>query len=209
MTPERAEQVIPAIIVVVAYAHAGLPSAASESRLLGHVGECAVAIVLEKMRGGCFAGGPVRVEPVSIGQIDVEPSVIVIVKEGDAAALRLDDDSFLCRRLPRHWECVRPAFSATSMNWTGEAGAVITAAFSLRPFHSMSRAESSSLSSRELPSTKKDDPRKRRRGMIIECVDYSAVAQDCRNNVRGASHRPRTLGNGCGTIPAPSFTAMI
>ncbi len=99
-TPERAEQVVPAIVVVVAHAHAGLPSGPPKSGLLGHVGEGAVAIVLEKMRGGLFPCGPVRVEPVSIGQIDVEPSVIVIVEEGDAAAFRLDDDALLVDASP-------------------------------------------------------------------------------------------------------------
>ena len=100
VTPERAEQVIPAIVVVVANAHAGLPSGSSKSGLLGDVGESAVAIVLEEMRGGLFSGGPVRVEPASIGEIDVEPSIIVIVKEGDAAAFRLDDDALLVDASP-------------------------------------------------------------------------------------------------------------
>src|SRR5208337_3208872 len=63
VTPERAEQVIPAIVVVVAHAHARLPSGPSKSGLLRHVREGAVAIVLEKMRGGFFPRGPVRIEP--------------------------------------------------------------------------------------------------------------------------------------------------
>src|ERR1700758_2076415 len=52
------------------------------------------------MRGGLLPRSPVRVEPASIGEIDVEPSVIVIIKEGDAAAFRLDDDSFLVDASP-------------------------------------------------------------------------------------------------------------
>src|SRR5215469_13615913 len=70
----------------------------------------------------------------------------------------------------------RPACSATSMNWTGDAdagvgGAFVTAAFTWNrspSFHSGVMSVSSSV----LPSTKEEDPRNRRRGMIIVFRHY-------------------------------------
>src|SRR5579863_5869064 len=52
------------------------------------------------MCGRLFSGRPVRIEAVSVGEIDVEPSVIVIVKKGNAAAFCLDNDSFLIDASP-------------------------------------------------------------------------------------------------------------
>ena len=54
--PERAEQVVPSVVVVVAYANAGLPAGAANSGLLSDVSECAVAIVFIQVGGGYLAG---------------------------------------------------------------------------------------------------------------------------------------------------------
>src|SRR3984957_4601669 len=66
---------------------------------------------------------------------------------------------------------VRPACWATSTYWTGEVVGLDTAA-STRPrslhFHrGVARASVSVL-----PSMKREEPRKRRRGKIIDCDDY-------------------------------------
>src|ERR1019366_2970531 len=100
VTPERAEQVIPSIVVIVAYAYARLPPRPSEARLFRDVCEGTVTVVLEKMRGGLFPGSPVRVQPASIREIDVEPSVIIVVKECDAAAFRLNNDALMVDTSP-------------------------------------------------------------------------------------------------------------
>src|SRR5215469_8839131 len=66
---------------------------------------------------------------------------------------------------------VRPAFSATSMNWTGDAGDVETAAFTCHRSPSFHNGVVR-VSSRLLLSMNSEDPRKRRRGMIIGFFDY-------------------------------------
>src|SRR5205809_2534635 len=58
VSPKAAEQVVPAIIVVVAHADAGLPASARESGFFRDIGKRAVAVVLEELRGGCLALGP-------------------------------------------------------------------------------------------------------------------------------------------------------
>ncbi len=56
-----------------------------EAGLDGDVGEGAVAIVLEQVRGRLFAFGEAFQTP-SVDQEDVEPAIVVVVVEGDAAA---------------------------------------------------------------------------------------------------------------------------
>ena len=46
VAPEAAEQIVPAVVVVVAHADAGLPTGARQARFFGDVGKRAVAIVL-------------------------------------------------------------------------------------------------------------------------------------------------------------------
>ena len=74
------------------------------------------------MGGGLFARGPVCIETASIGEVDIEPAVLVVIEERDAASLGLDDDALLVDSAPDVRECASPAFSATSINCTGEAG---------------------------------------------------------------------------------------
>ena len=57
VTPIAAEQIVPAVIVVVAHADAGAPAGAAQAGLFRHVGERSVAIVLEQVLGGRLAGG--------------------------------------------------------------------------------------------------------------------------------------------------------
>ena len=50
MSPETAKQVIPAVVVIVADAHSGLPPGASQAGFLGDIGEGSVTIILEQLR---------------------------------------------------------------------------------------------------------------------------------------------------------------
>ena len=52
------------------------------------------------MRGRCFSGGPTRIEPVSIGEVDVEPSVVVVVEEGQSAPFGLNDGALVVDTAP-------------------------------------------------------------------------------------------------------------
>jgi hypothetical protein len=76
VSPEAAEQIVPAIVVVVADADAGLPAGAREAGFLGDVGEGSVAIVLVEMRSGRLSRRPVLAEARSVGQVNIEPAVV-------------------------------------------------------------------------------------------------------------------------------------
>src|SRR5689334_18900838 len=66
---------------------------------------------------------------------------------------------------------VKPAFSARSMNWTGDVGGVVAAASTRNRSPSL-HSGVVSVSSKPVPRTKSEDPRKRRRGTIICWFDY-------------------------------------
>ena len=100
VSPEAAEQVVPAVVVVVAHADAGLPAGAPQAGFFGDVGESAVAIVFVEMRGGSLAGRPVGVEACAVGQINVQPAVVVVVEKGQAAAFGFDDVTLVIDRAP-------------------------------------------------------------------------------------------------------------
>jgi len=61
----------------------------SDSSLSGHVGECAVAIVLEEMRSGLVARWK-AFEARSVYQENIQPAVIVVIVKGDSAAGRFE-----------------------------------------------------------------------------------------------------------------------
>ena len=79
------EQVFEAVVVVVADADALSPAGVGHAGLCGDVGESAVAIVLEEMRGGLLAGGEAFEAP-AVDQKNIQPAVVVVVVESDAAA---------------------------------------------------------------------------------------------------------------------------
>jgi len=56
-----------------------------EARFGGDIGESTVAIVLEKMIGGLLAGGK-AFEARAVDEKNVQPAVVVVIIEGDAAA---------------------------------------------------------------------------------------------------------------------------
>src|SRR5450432_1052400 len=67
VSPEAAEQIVPAVIVVVTHADAGLPTGASDAGFFSDVGEGAVAIIFVEMSCGSCAGWPVSVEARTVG----------------------------------------------------------------------------------------------------------------------------------------------
>src|SRR5438105_15114028 len=54
--------------------------------LRGHVGECAIAIVLEQAVGRLRALGIFGIKARTIDQENVEPAIVVVVEKGGAAA---------------------------------------------------------------------------------------------------------------------------
>ncbi len=83
------EQVVVAVVVVVADADALSPSGVLEPGLQRDVGKGAVAIVLEQVVEGLFARRK-AFEPPAVDEEDVEPAVVVVIVEGDAAARGLE-----------------------------------------------------------------------------------------------------------------------
>src|SRR5256885_1323600 len=79
--PEAAEQIVPSVVVEVTHAHAGLPTGAGQAGFRRDIGECSIAVVLVKMRGGRLSYGPRFAQAGSIGQIDIEPAVMVVVEK--------------------------------------------------------------------------------------------------------------------------------
>src|SRR5271157_2416581 len=52
------------------------------------------------MRCRRFPGRPVRIEPVAVREVDVQPSVLVVVEKGQSAALGLNDDPLVVDAAP-------------------------------------------------------------------------------------------------------------
>ena len=100
MPPEATEQVIPSIIVVVADTDPRLPAGTRQAGFCGHIGEGSVAIVLIEMGGGRLTCGPLGVKSRAVGQVDIEPAVVIIVEEGNPAAFRLNDVLLMVGRTP-------------------------------------------------------------------------------------------------------------
>ena len=121
MSPEAAEEVVASVVVVVADADAGLPAGAGQSGFFGDVGESSVAIVFVQMRGRSFSGGPLLVQLRAVGEVDVKPSVVVIVEKGEAAAFGFDDVALVIGGAPDVGDG-RPASLATSTNTTASFG---------------------------------------------------------------------------------------
>jgi hypothetical protein len=79
------EKIVPAIVVVVADTAGLAPAGAGEAGFLRDIGEGAVAIVLEEMADRFLSLGKSLKAPAVV-ELDVEPVVLVVVKEGRATA---------------------------------------------------------------------------------------------------------------------------
>ena len=78
LAPVGDEQIVVAVVVVVADADALSPAGVDESGFGGDVGEGAVAIVFEEMVGGLLSGGK-AFEARAVDEEDVQPAVVVVV----------------------------------------------------------------------------------------------------------------------------------
>src|SRR5262249_37426518 len=87
LPPVRDEKIVETIIIKIPYGDRRCPACPMESRLLGHVGESAVAVVPVETIGGAlraFNRGAAQDK-------DVEPTVVVVVQEGSPAAYRFEN----------------------------------------------------------------------------------------------------------------------
>src|SRR5262249_57749293 len=69
VAPEAAEKIVPAVVVVIADAYAGLPSGARQPGFFGYVGKRSVAIVFVEMRGWRLSRRPFRAQPRPVGEL--------------------------------------------------------------------------------------------------------------------------------------------
>jgi len=84
-SPVGDEQIGIAIVVVVTDATSLSPARAGQACLLRDVGESAVAIVVKQVAGGVAI--PLRRNKAcSIHQKDIEPAIVVVIEQGEAAS---------------------------------------------------------------------------------------------------------------------------
>src|SRR3984885_13705527 len=81
VTVKATEQIIPSVIVIVAHAHTRLPASARQTRVLRYVSKRSITVVFIQMRGRGFCGWPGCIQTRPIGQINIQPTVIVKVEK--------------------------------------------------------------------------------------------------------------------------------
>src|SRR5208282_1498066 len=69
----------------------GLPAGTGKAGFGGDVSEGSVPVVVIELGGRRLAWRPGRVQPSSIGEINVNPAVLIVIEEGDTASLGLND----------------------------------------------------------------------------------------------------------------------
>ncbi len=79
------ENIVEAVVVVIADANALSPAVMDQTGFCGDVGEGAVAIIFEKMRNWFLALGK-SFEAPAVHQENIQPVVVVVIVESDAAA---------------------------------------------------------------------------------------------------------------------------
>src|SRR4029077_9899939 len=78
------EEIVEAVVVVIADADGLPPAGMNEARLSGDVGESTVAIIFVQAIGGLLAGRK-AFQTRAIHQENIEPAIVVVIVEGDAA----------------------------------------------------------------------------------------------------------------------------
>src|SRR5437667_2350889 len=79
------EEILKAVIVVIANADALSPAGVGYTSLQSNVGECAVSIILEKMRRRLLAPGE-TFQARSIQQKNIQPTIVIVIVKSHAAA---------------------------------------------------------------------------------------------------------------------------
>src|SRR6266566_1719822 len=85
----------PAVVVVIAHSHAKAPSLVRHARLGRYVGESAVVIVVQQHSARGWFSPLEGSKCGSIEQIDVQPAVVVIIKQSHARTKRLENSCLL------------------------------------------------------------------------------------------------------------------
>jgi hypothetical protein len=87
----RDVQIRPPVVVVVAGGNSEAPAFVGHTGAFGDVRELEIAIVAKERGARSGLGSPYRTRRRTVDQVDVEPSIIVDIDQGDAAGRRLED----------------------------------------------------------------------------------------------------------------------
>ena len=79
------EEIVEAVVVIIADAHGLSPAGVGEAGLERHIGEGAIAIIFEEVTDRLLSFGETFQAP-PIDQKDIEPAIVVVIVEGDAAS---------------------------------------------------------------------------------------------------------------------------
>ena len=88
-------QVVIAVIIIIRDRHSHRPSRVRHSCVGRHVLECPISTIAVERSVRSGAAGQSRFDRVRIYQIDIEPAVVVEVKQGNASAHALDNVTFV------------------------------------------------------------------------------------------------------------------
>ena len=88
LTPAGDEDVVEAVVIVVAHGNAGSPHATPQPGFRGDIGKRAVAVILIQS-DDCLVGR--RLQAAAGQDHDVLPAIVVVIEEGHAASHGLDD----------------------------------------------------------------------------------------------------------------------
>src|SRR5581483_3362210 len=86
IAPVGDKQVVVTVVIVIAYANALPPAGARKTGLDSDIRKSTVSIVLVESICGLLAFRILRVETGTVHEKDVEPTVVVVIEEGGAAA---------------------------------------------------------------------------------------------------------------------------
>ena len=103
MSPEAAEEIVPAVVVVIADADTGLPAGAREAGFFRDIGKSSVAVVFVQMGCGSFPRRPVGVEARSVRQINIQPAVMIVIEKRQSTTFGFNDVFFLIDAAPDVW----------------------------------------------------------------------------------------------------------
>ena len=103
MPPKAAKEVVPAIVVIVPDTYPCSPARSGQPGARGNIAKCTVPIVLVEVRCRGILGSIGFSKTNSIGQVNIEPTIVVVIKEGEATSLPLDDVLLTLNTTPNVW----------------------------------------------------------------------------------------------------------
>src|SRR5260370_6786660 len=97
LSPVCDEDVGPTIVVIIADSYAESPPVVRDACLGGNVSKRAVMIVMKKRGMGSLFPAIEGIESRAVYQINIQPTVVIVIKQRDAGSIRVDDERLLRR----------------------------------------------------------------------------------------------------------------